>query len=489
MSSLRSIVRLACIPFLCGVLPAASSYVLVDLGPGGATSINGSGRIVGNSAAGAWTHDGTNRTPLVLTMRPLGGPPEVQFTLTVSQANAISDSGQIVGSQSFGAPGQETLNALSHPGSGVATLLAQGRVAYGVNASGTVVGLPFIFDGTTETALPGSAPILFAVNAGGIAVGTLNTGITTVPARFAGGEWSVLDLTGLPQVGLFPWTGEARGINASGAIVGSVYLARQRPLDPRYAFLHANGVSTMLEGLGGLQTMANAINDSGIVVGTGEDPTRAWHAFVHEGGVAMDLNGKLSGGGEGWVLTSATSINASGAIVGTGVKDGEARAFLLVPSGADLPPTVLRQPTDVSVFAGEPFELVALGSGSGTLSYQWQRSGTNLPSAQAASHAVARSILDDAGEYRVVISNGAGSVTSAVARVDIKVRPELSLEQYAGVSVRGLVGKSYRIEGADAPGADWVVLKHLTLEVSPTLWIDETSPARTRRVYRVVEGP
>lgn len=490
MLRLHPFFRFAALAAASACLQAASSYQLVDLGPGSATAINSSGRIVGNSPTGAWVHDGTNRTPLVLSMRPIGGSSEMTITQQLTSAFAISDNGHIAGSYSFvAAPGTDTATGVVYPGSGVATLLSVGKYAYGVNSSGTAVGLAFTYDGTSETLLPGVTPILYGINDAGVAVGSVSVATGPVPARFSGGEWTPLNLSGLPQVNLIPWTGEARAINGNGASVGSVYLARQRPLDPRYAFINANGVSTLVEGLGGLQSIALGLNDSGVVVGTSEDSSRAWHAFVNEAGVTSDLNGKLSSGGEGWLLTEARGVNTSGLIVGTGVKAGQNRAFLLLPTGTTLPPSITQQPVDTSVFVGETFSLSVLGSGAGSLSYQWQRAGTNLPDAHATTFTRANSALDDAGEYRVIVYNGAGSITSAVARVEIKVRPELSLLRFAGVSIRGIVGKSYRIEASDAPSGEWIGVKTLTLATSPTVWIDEDSANRANRIYRVVEVP
>ena len=83
------------------------------------------------------------------------------------------------------------------------------------------------------------------------------------------------------------WTGEARALNGNGARVGSVYLAHQRPLDPRYAFINADGVSTLVEGLGGLQSIALGLNDSGTMLQlthclslTGSKPTRDWRSHL-----------------------------------------------------------------------------------------------------------------------------------------------------------------------------------------------------------------
>jgi probable HAF family extracellular repeat protein len=54
------------------------------------------------------------------------------------------------------------------------------------------------------------------------------------------------------------------------------------------------------------------------------------HAFIYSGGVMTDLNNLISPS-IGWVLNRADAINDSGQIVGTGYINGRSRAFLLTP--------------------------------------------------------------------------------------------------------------------------------------------------------------
>jgi len=64
---------------------------------------------------------------------------------------------------------------------------------------------------------------------------------------------------------------------------------------------------------------------------------------------------------------------------------------------------------------------------------------------------------------------------------------DTSLQLYAGITLRGLVGCSYRIDFVDsvAGGEGWTTLTNLILPTSPYLFIDTSSPGRSKRFYRV----
>lgn len=87
-----------------------------------------------------------------------------------------------------------------------------------------------------------------------------------------------------------------------------------------------------LDGLALSSSLANDINNDGLIVGesrlnTYSSPPRA---FIHDGTVIADLNGLIDPLA-GWVLESAQAINSSGSIVGYGSYGGQIRAFLLTP--------------------------------------------------------------------------------------------------------------------------------------------------------------
>src|SRR6185436_816641 len=75
---------------------------------------------------------------------------------------------------------------------------------------------------------------------------------------------------------------EANGINDSGVIVGTRYVARSDSLREGYsAFVLRPGAAPRYFGtLGGRQSKALAINTAGHVAGSSQTRTGAWHAFA-----------------------------------------------------------------------------------------------------------------------------------------------------------------------------------------------------------------
>ncbi len=86
-------------------------------------------------------------------------------------------------------------------------------------------------------------------------------------------------------------------------------------------------------------------------------------------------------------------------------------------------PFLYRSPEGTNVLAGTPVVLNALGLGTEPLSYQWQLNNANLPGANSPVYAMPATFTNDAGNYRVIITNAYGAVTSAVATVTVDVDP------------------------------------------------------------------
>ena len=63
--------------------------------------------------------------------------------------------------------------------------------------------------------------------------------------------------------------------------------------------------------------------------------------------------------------------------------------------------------------------------GSQPLAYQWLRNGINLPGANAATLRIANVSAADAVDYRVVITNQYGAVTSSIASLFIVAPPTI----------------------------------------------------------------
>lgn len=80
-----------------------------------------------------------------------------------------------------------------------------------------------------------------------------------------------------------------------------------------------------------------------------------------------------------------------------------------------IPPTITTQPLSQTVVQGNNATFTVVASGTPPLSYQWRFNEVKLWGATSANYTVLNAQPDSVGTYRIVISNGVGSVTSAVA--------------------------------------------------------------------------
>src|SRR5262245_1307370 len=87
-------------------------------------------------------------------------------------------------------------------------------------------------------------------------------------------------------------------------------------------------------------------------------------------------------------------------------------------------PIITQHPTNVTVDAGQPASFSVTASGV-ALSYQWQKlvgpTWTDISGATASTYSIATTTPADAGDYRVIVSNSAGSATSNPATLTVNV--------------------------------------------------------------------
>ncbi len=86
-------------------------------------------------------------------------------------------------------------------------------------------------------------------------------------------------------------------------------------------------------------------------------------------------------------------------------------------------PEITTQPVSGIYSAGSTLTLSVEAIGTEPLHYQWQRNGENLPGQTEAVLTIPNVQADDVGEYTVVVSNEAGSATSARALVRVFAGP------------------------------------------------------------------
>jgi photosystem II stability/assembly factor-like uncharacterized protein len=87
---------------------------------------------------------------------------------------------------------------------------------------------------------------------------------------------------------------------------------------------------------------------------------------------------------------------------------------------APVAPTITRQPADIVANEGQAVSFSVAADGTGPLVYQWHRSGTPISGASGATYSLPAVAMPDHGaSFSVVVSNSAGSVSSASATLTV----------------------------------------------------------------------
>jgi hypothetical protein len=130
------------------------------------------------------------------------------------------------------------------------------------------------------------------------------------------------------------------------------------------------------------------------------------------------------------------------------------------------PPSLVSQPLPVNVNPGAPASFSVVASGTSPMTYQWRRNGVAIAGATASVYSIAATQATSAGSYDVVVTNVAGTVTSAAAALELNVALQITTQPASvainpggaavlSVAVQGTVPVSYQwsrngtpIEGA-----------------------------------------
>jgi Immunoglobulin I-set domain/Carboxypeptidase regulatory-like domain len=83
-------------------------------------------------------------------------------------------------------------------------------------------------------------------------------------------------------------------------------------------------------------------------------------------------------------------------------------------------PSITAQPQDQAVLAGDSVSFSVTATGTAPLGFQWKRDGTDISGATASTLMLTNVQLTDSGaKFSVVVSNAAGSITSAEATLTV----------------------------------------------------------------------
>jgi len=96
----------------------------------------------------------------------------------------------------------------------------------------------------------------------------------------------------------------------------------------------------------------------------------------------------------------------------------------LTVNAATVAPSITTQPTNQTVSAGQTATFNATATGTAPLSYQWRKNNVAISVATSSSYTtLATTTLDSGSTFVVVVSNAAGTVTSATATLTVNAAP------------------------------------------------------------------
>jgi len=134
----------------------------------------------------------------------------------------------------------------------------------------------------------------------------------------------------------------------------------------------------------------------------------------------------------------------------------------------NVPPFITQDPQSQDMGIGGTATLSVIAGGSTPITYRWRKGATNIPGATASSYTISSATTNHAGNYRVVVSNAFGVVTSAVATVTVQSLPFITAQPQSqsvlaggsvsfSVSATNATGYQWRKDNADIPGANQAI--------------------------------
>lgn len=121
------------------------------------------------------------------------------------------------------------------------------------------------------------------------------------------------------------------------------------------------------------------------------------------------------------------------------------------------PPTITQQPQSATAVRDSTLTVSAEVSGTAPIALAWFKDGVEIPGANEVSLELADVELADAGDYWLVASNAYGSVTSAVAHIEVVVAAAILVgPQSVTVETGGPIVLHAQVEGTAPMSLTWL---------------------------------
>jgi hypothetical protein len=162
--------------------------------------------------------------------------------------------------------------------------------------------------------------------------------------------------------------------------------------------------------------------------------------------------------------------------------------YSLAPGVQPAPPVLQTQPQPLTVGAGTAVAMSATASGPGQLNYQWWKNSSRIRNQTNESLFFSRPADSDVGQYYVVVTNFAGSVTSAPVPLSVLDGPSITANTSAGYVVSAFPGVRGYQYGADCTQGlvvgGWANFTNLFPDYGGILWLTN-SMTNNQMFFRV----
>lgn len=183
---------------------------------------------------------------------------------------------------------------------------------------------------------------------------------------------------------------------------------------------------------------------------------------VYSGNALSNLQTIASNDNYGPLITSQLEFDAIAGRaywIAIGGRSGATGSIVMrLNAEAYISPTITVGPANLSRLEGESAVLTVTAAGTQPLGHQWFKNGRAIPTATASQLQLSNLTESDAGLYSVVVTNAAGSATSAEARLIVK-KPVIVTSRITNFSIRAPVSIGQILTvGASARGGPVPVL-------------------------------
>lgn len=156
---------------------------------------------------------------------------------------------------------------------------------------------------------------------------------------------------------------------------------------------------------------------------------------------------------------------------------------------------VTRNPSNLTVTAGQAASLSVMAAASGPVTYQWRKNGTAIPGATSAVLTLDPAETADGGSYTVSLLSGSAAATTAPALLTVNEVPSnpvfrvsritLNPDRSVDFQVEGETGANLRIY-ASADLVSWTLIGEALNENGTVRADDPVAAGSPRRFYRLV---